>query len=213
MTLRLEEKRKYRWSIKSGLVVISSIIFMMFNVAIAEAYYLNPLIQIDTKNLGRLVANVPRNHGHSSKKIVPFNGAEKPGTIVISNSQRKLHYVLSDGMAEQYQISVGRDGFTWTGRTTVGRKAEWPDWRPPDEMRRRDPSLPDMVPAGPFNPLGARAIYLFNSDHDTLYRIHGTNNSASIGGYETSGCFRLSNRDVLDLYDKVRVGSKVIVKQ
>ena len=157
------------------------------------------------------VASVPRDLGPSSKKIVQYSTSEKHGTIIISNSNRTLHYVLPGKRAEQYKISTGRDGFTWTGVTNVGRKAEWPDWRPPGEMKKRDPSLPDFVPAGPFNPLGARAVYLFKSNRDTLFRIHGTNNSRTIGEYETSGCFRLSNRDILELYEKVRIGSKVIV--
>lgn len=157
------------------------------------------------------VSSVPRDHGPSSKQIVPYDGNQPPGTIIISNSNRTLDFVLTGGKAERYTISVGRDGFTWTGVTTVGSKKEWPDWRPPSEMRKREPSLPEMVPAGPFNPLGARAIYLYKGGRDTLYRIHGTNNAATIGGYETSGCFRLSNSDVLELYEKIRIGSKVIV--
>ena len=154
---------------------------------------------------------VPRSHGERSMEIVAFKTSEKPGTIIISNSDRTLHRVLSGGKAERYKISVGRDGFVWTGTTYVGRKAEWPAWRPPSAMRQRDPSLPDYVPPGPYNPLGARAIYLYTGGRDTLYRIHGTNTAETVGGYETSGCFRLTNADVLDLYQKVRNGTKVIV--
>ncbi|WP_212523406.1 L,D-transpeptidase [Actibacterium sp. MT2.3-13A] len=157
-------------------------------------------------------ARVPRSHGPETMQIVPYPTAEAPGTIIISNADRTLHRVLGDGMAERYVISVGRDGFVWTGVTTVGRKTEWPGWRPPSAMRARQPSLPEYVPPGPFNPLGARALYLFQGGRDTLYRIHGTNNAASIGGYETSGCFRLSNADVISLFSKVRTGTKVIVK-
>ena len=155
---------------------------------------------------------VPRDHGPTSRRIVPFESREAPGTIIISNSDRSLHMVLGNNQAARYDISVGRDGFVWTGTTTVGRKAQWPEWRPPAEMRRRDPSLPGFVPSGPYNPLGARAIYLFNGGRDTLYRIHGTNSAETVGGYETSGCFRLTNADVIELYDKVAVGAKVIVK-
>lgn len=155
---------------------------------------------------------VPRDHGPTSRQIVPFASAERPGTIIISNADRSLHVVMGDNVAARYEISVGRDGFVWTGTTTVGRKAQWPDWRPPAEMRQRDPSLPDFVPAGPYNPLGARAIYLYNSGRDTLYRIHGTNSAETVGGFETSGCFRLTNADVIELFDKVAVGTKVIVK-
>lgn len=156
-------------------------------------------------------ARVPRNHGERTLTIVPFQSNEKPGTIIISNAERTLHRILGGGRAERYQISVGRDGFTWTGTTYVGTKKEWPGWRPPSEMRQRDPSLPDYVPPGPYNPLGARALYLYSGGRDTLYRIHGTNSADTVGGYETSGCFRLTNADVLDLYAKVRNGTKVIV--
>ena len=100
----------------------------------------------------------------------------------------------------------------WTGTVKVGGKAEWPDWRPPAEMRQRDPSLPEMMPAGPYNPLGARALYLFNGKRDTLYRIHGTNDAPSVGGFVSSGCFRMTNADVLELYSQVRIGAKVIVE-
>ncbi len=155
---------------------------------------------------------VPRDHGPTSRQIVPFDSAEKPGTITISNADRSLHVVLGNNQAARYDISVGRDGFVWTGTTTVGRKAEWPEWRPPAEMRQRDPSLPKFVPSGPYNPLGARAIYLYNGGRDTLYRIHGTNSVETVGGYETSGCFRLTNADVIELFNNVAVGTKVIVK-
>ena len=157
-------------------------------------------------------AKVPRTHGPSSKEIVDFKTNEPVGTIIISNSERTLHRVLPNGKAEKYTISVGRDGFLWTGTTFVGRKAEWPDWRPPSEMRKRQPNLPDYVPPGPYNPLGARALYLHQGGRDTLYRIHGTNDAATIGGFETSGCFRLSNKDVMDLFTRVKLGTKVIVK-
>jgi lipoprotein-anchoring transpeptidase ErfK/SrfK len=155
---------------------------------------------------------VPRDHGPTSRQIVEFASNERPGTIIISNADRTLHVVMGGNRAARYDISVGRDGFVWTGTTTVGRKAEWPDWRPPAAMRRRDPSLPDFVPAGPYNPLGARAIYLYSGGRDTLYRIHGTNSAETVGGYETSGCFRLTNADVIELFNKVAVGTKVIVK-
>ncbi len=157
------------------------------------------------------VKKIPRSHGPRSMKIVAYSGPESPGTILISNQNRTLHRVLSGGKAEQYQISVGRDGFTWTGTTYVGRKTEWPGWRPPGAMRGRDPSLPEYVPPGPYNPLGARALYLYSGNRDTLYRIHGTNSAGTIGGFETSGCFRMTNSDVMDLFKKVRNGTKVIV--
>ena len=155
---------------------------------------------------------VPRTHGPATRQLVPYPSSEPAGTIIISNADRTLHRILGNGLAEQFRISVGRDGFTWTGTTYVGAKAEWPGWRPPAEMRERQRGLPDYVPPGPLNPLGARAIYLHSNGRDTLYRIHGTNNAKSIGGYETSGCFRLTNADVMDLFDRVAVGTKVIVR-
>lgn len=157
-------------------------------------------------------ASVPRTHGPATKEIIEYETSEPVGTIIISNEERTLVRVLPGGKAERYSISVGRDGFTWTGVTRVGQKAEWPAWRPPSDMRRRQPDLPEYVPPGPYNPLGARALYLHSGGRDTLYRIHGTNDSATIGGYETSGCFRLSNRDVMDLFSRVEIGTKVIVK-
>ncbi|MFY0692776.1 MAG: L,D-transpeptidase [Paracoccaceae bacterium] len=157
------------------------------------------------------VKKVPRTHGQRTMQIVPLKTREKPGTIIISNAERTLHRVLGGGKAELYQISVGRDGFLWTGTTYVGRKAEWPAWRPPASMRARDPSLPEYVPPGPYNPLGARALYLFSGKRDTLYRIHGTNQLETIGGFETSGCFRMTNADVMALFKAVPNGTKVIV--
>lgn len=158
------------------------------------------------------IKKVPRDHGQRTLQIVDFASSERPGTIIISNADRTLHRVLGGGKAERYQISVGRDDFRWTGTTTVGRKAEWPAWRPPAAMRGRDPSLPEYVPPGPYNPLGARAIYLYAGGRDTLYRIHGTNSAGTIGGFETSGCFRLTNADVMELFNKVPNGTKVIVR-
>lgn len=158
------------------------------------------------------IKKIPRDHGQRTMKVVPFASREKAGTIIISNKDRTLHRVLSGGKAELYKISVGRAGFTWTGVTYVGRKTEWPDWRPPSAMISRDPSLPSYVPPGPYNPLGARALYLFSGGSDTLYRIHGTNSAGTIGGFETSGCFRLTNADVMELFNKVRNGTKVIVQ-
>ena len=155
--------------------------------------------------------SVPRTHGEQTKEVVPFASNEAQGTIIIYNEERLLFRILGNGQAERYRISVGRDGFLWTGTTTVGRKAEWPAWRPPAAMRTRNPSLPDYVPPGPYNPLGARAIYLFSGGQDTLYRIHGTNSADTVGGYETSGCFRLTNTDVMDLFQRVPVGTRVIV--
>lgn len=158
------------------------------------------------------VKKLPRSHGETTREIVPFQSNERNGTIIISNADRSLHVVLGDGKAARYKVSIGRDGFVWTGTTVVGRKSEWPEWRPPAAMLQRDPSLPAFVPSGPYNPLGARAIYLYKGGDDTLYRIHGTNSAETVGGYETSGCFRLTNADVIELFSKVAIGTKVIVQ-
>jgi lipoprotein-anchoring transpeptidase ErfK/SrfK len=155
---------------------------------------------------------VPRDHGPASKQLVNLETQERPGTIIISNEDRTLDVVQDRQTVARYRIGVGRDGFTWSGTVRVGRKAEWPAWRPPAAMRKRSPGLPSMVPPGPHNPLGARAIYLFDQGSDTLYRIHGTNDSDSVGGFVSSGCFRLSNKDILELYNKVKIGTKVIVR-
>ena len=141
------------------------------------------------------------------KQVVPYTGNEKAGTIVIDTGNRFLYLVHGDGTAMRYGIGVGRDGFTWSGVKTVSAKKEWPDWRPPEEMLQRRPDLPGFMAGGPENPLGARALYLGSS----LYRIHGSNEPWTIGQAVSSGCFRMRNEDVIDLYDRVKVGTKVVV--
>ena len=150
--------------------------------------------------------------GPSLRKTVAFETTEQPGTIVIRKGEKALYLVTRQGQALRYQISVGREGFGWTGVVKVGAKTEWPEWRPPREMRARQPDLPEMVPAGPYNPLGARALYLLRDGRDTLYRIHGTNDPKGVGFDGTSGCFRLTNTDVIDLFKRVAVGAKVVVQ-
>jgi lipoprotein-anchoring transpeptidase ErfK/SrfK len=141
------------------------------------------------------------------RQIVPYPGKEAPGTIIIDTPHTFLYLTLSGGKAIRYGIGVGRKGFTWSGVERISRKSEWPDWIPPAEMIARQPYLPRWVGGGPGNPLGARALYLGNTD----YRIHGTNAPASIGTQVSSGCIRLRNEDVIDLYRRVSVGTKVIV--
>jgi len=140
---------------------------------------------------------------------VSFPAQYKPGTILISTSQRRLYLMLGNGQALQYPIGVGRIGFTWSGATRVSAKREWPSWTPPADMRRRRPDLPRYMAGGIENPLGARALYLGS----TLYRIHGSNEPETIGQAVSSGCFRMSNEDVIDLYNRVPVGATVIVQQ
>ncbi len=141
------------------------------------------------------------------RQVVEFRGRFAPGTIVVSTEERRLYYVLGNGQAIQYGVGVGRPGFEWSGTKTVTMKREWPDWRPPAEMLRRRPDLPRYMAGGPDNPLGARALYLGSS----LYRIHGSNEPETIGQAVSSGCIRMLNEDVIDLYSRVRVGTKVVV--
>jgi lipoprotein-anchoring transpeptidase ErfK/SrfK len=141
------------------------------------------------------------------RQIVNYSTHEAPGTIVIDTPHTFLYYVLGNGKAVRYGIGVGREGFTWSGIRTVGRKAEWPDWIPPEEMLQRQPYLPRFMAGGPGNPLGARAMYLAG----TVYRIHGTNAPSTIGKHVSSGCIRMLNADVIDLYQRVSVGTKVVV--
>jgi lipoprotein-anchoring transpeptidase ErfK/SrfK len=143
------------------------------------------------------------------RQVVDFRGGEAAGTVIIDTPHTYLYFVLGNGKALRYGIGVGREGFTWSGAQTITRKAEWPDWTPPEEMLVRQPYLPRFMAGGPGNPLGARAMYLGN----TVYRIHGTNAPETIGQAVSSGCFRLVNDDVSDLYDRVPVGTKVIVRQ
>jgi lipoprotein-anchoring transpeptidase ErfK/SrfK len=143
------------------------------------------------------------------KQVVYYRSNEAPGTIIISTKERHLYLIQGNGRAIRYGIGVGREGFQWQGLLNITRKAEWPDWTPPPEMIARQPYLPRFMAGGPGNPLGARAMYLGT----TVYRIHGTNQPDTIGTAISSGCFRLVNADVADLYDRVPVGTKVIVRQ
>ena len=159
---------------------------------------------------------VTPDQGDGSSSVVPerlrratiaFNTSEAPGTVIIDTGNTALYYVLGQGRAIRYGVGVGREGFTWSGVQTISRKAEWPDWHPPAEMIARQPYLPRFMAGGPGNPLGARAMYLGSSQ----YRIHGTNDPSTIGKFVSSGCIRLTNEDVADLFSRVDVGTKVVV--
>jgi lipoprotein-anchoring transpeptidase ErfK/SrfK len=141
------------------------------------------------------------------RQVVEYHGKEAPGTIIIDTPHKFLFLVEAGGKAMRYGIGVGRPGFTWAGVKTITAKREWPDWRPPDDMLHRQPALPRFMAGGPDNPLGARAMYLGSS----LYRIHGSNEPWTIGHNVSSGCIRLRNADVIDLYSRVKVGTKVVV--
>jgi lipoprotein-anchoring transpeptidase ErfK/SrfK len=141
------------------------------------------------------------------RAVVAFDTREAPGTVIIDTGNTALYFVLGQGRAIRYGVGVGREGFTWSGVQSISRKAEWPDWHPPAQMIARQPYLPRFMAGGPGNPLGARAMYLGSSD----YRIHGTNDPSTIGKFVSSGCIRLTNEDVTDLFSRVNVGAKVVV--
>jgi lipoprotein-anchoring transpeptidase ErfK/SrfK len=143
------------------------------------------------------------------RQMVFFRSTEPPGTIVVDTPSRFLYLVQPGNRAIRYGIGVGRDGFQWSGLLSISRKAEWPDWTPPPEMIARQPYLPRFMAGGPGNPMGARALYLGS----TVYRLHGTNQPQTIGSAVSSGCFRLVNHDIIDLYERVPVGTKVVVRQ
>jgi lipoprotein-anchoring transpeptidase ErfK/SrfK len=146
-----------------------------------------------------------------TRTLVDDPTGEHAGTITIDTKNRYLYLSLADGRAMRYDIGVGREGFAWSGRAYIGRRAEWPAWTPPPEMLKRRPDLPKFMQGGIENPLGARAMYLFNEKGDTMYRIHGTNEPDTIGQAVSSGCIRLLNDDVVDLYERVKVGATVNV--
>ena len=146
--------------------------------------------------------------GPFARQVVFFRSTEAPGTLVVHTSERFIYVVMGNSRALRYGLGVGREGFQWSGLVKISRKAEWPDWTPPPEMIARQPYLPRFMAGGPGNPMGARALYLGS----TIYRIHGTNQPETIGHAVSSGCFRLANGDVIDLFDRVPVGTKVIIR-
>lgn len=162
---------------------------------------------------GGMAGVTPGNSSYKGSPIrrttVDYETKYKPGTIVVETSERRLYFVLDNGKAIKYGIGVGRDGFRWSGTHTITRKAEWPGWTPPPQMRKRVPGLPAYMEGGPDNPLGARALYIGS----TLYRLHGTSEPWTIGQAVSSGCIRLTNDDIIDLYERVKVGSRVVVRQ
>ena len=141
------------------------------------------------------------------REVVDYPTKHRPGTIVIDSTERRLYFVMSDGKAVRYGVGVGRPGFDWAGTQTISRKQEWPTWTPPSQMLKRRPDLPRFMPGGPDNPMGARALYLGS----TLYRIHGSNEPETIGQAVSSGCIRMLNEDVIDLYERAKVGTRVVV--
>lgn len=141
------------------------------------------------------------------RDLIQYSGPHREGTIIVNTEERRLYLILKDNKAIRYGVGVGRPGFEWAGSKAITQKREWPDWRPPEQMLKRRPDLPRYMSGGPDNPLGARAMYLGS----TLYRIHGSNEPETIGQAVSSGCIRMTNEDVIDLYDRIRVGTRVVV--
>jgi len=183
--------------------------FVTFGCAAAQAQYRAPPQYQAPDRYGGSVTNFFgfRFYTIIPRTLVSYTGPHQPGTIIVNTSERRLYLVLAHGQALRYGIGVGRDGFSWSGTNTISMKREWPDWTPPEDMLRRRPDLPRHMVGGADNPLGARALYLGSS----LYRIHGSNEPETIGQAVSSGCIRMTNDDVIDLYDRVKVGTTVVV--
>ncbi|MGJ0505845.1 MAG: L,D-transpeptidase [Methylocystis sp.] len=163
-----------------------------------------PATQPDDMRLGR-------EYPTATREIVADPTGERAGAITVDTASRALYLSLGNGQAMRYGIGVGREGFTWKGRVRIGRKESWPDWTPPKDMLKRRPDLPRHMVGGEENPLGARAMYLYSGDHDTMFRIHGSNEPWTIGQAVSSGCIRMTNDDVIDLFRRVKVGATVVV--
>ena len=153
-------------------------------------------------------ASIPEQY---TRHLVDFTRRERPGTILVDTDARYLYFVLPGGKASRYGVAVGEEAMAWSGVATVGKMSEWPDWIPTAEIQARRGPYPSRVPGGPANPLGARALYLYEGNKDTLYRIHGTNQPEYIGHAISSGCIRMTNNDVIDLFGRVKLGSTVVV--
>lgn len=160
---------------------------------------------------GRDNVRIEREYPSATREIMPDPTAEKPGTVTVDTANRYLYLSLPNGQAVRYGVGVGREGFTWKGVTRIGRKETWPEWTPPKEMLKRRPDLPRHMSGGKDNPLGARAMYLYYGDRDTMFRIHGSNEPWTIGEAVSSGCIRMLNDDVSDLFNRVKVGTTVKV--
>jgi lipoprotein-anchoring transpeptidase ErfK/SrfK len=176
----------------------------LYQLAMASPAQTSPRLQSQPTQEQGVVSQLP---ARLQRQVVSYATREAPGTVIIDTPNTYLYLVLGHGQAVRYGIGVGRDGFTWSGVQSITKKSEWPDWTPPPEMISRQPYLPRYMAGGPGNPLGARAMYLGG----TVYRIHGTNAPGTIGTRVSSGCIRLTNQDVADLYSRVNVGTKVIV--
>ncbi len=212
--------RGRRMTIKqmASIVLALGLSLVTLTNAVAQTQIFDPKtrkwIDYDKKKARQLYARNKQIPEAFRPQVVTFRTAEKPGTIIIDGNQHFLYLVQPGGQAIRYGIGVGREGFGWAGMVRVGRTAEWPTWTPPAEMVARDANAAKWaagMPGGPDNPLGARALYLYEGDQDTIYRIHGTTEPWTIGLDVSSGCIRMNNDDITDLYSRVEVGAKVIV--
>jgi lipoprotein-anchoring transpeptidase ErfK/SrfK len=203
------------WRGRVGVLAIGLLAALLSGPDGAQAQDRRDPVRETVDQVGGAIGNAFRSFGDDlgqifrgqTRRTVDIDRKYQPGTIVVRTRERKLYYVTERGQALRYGVGVGREGFEWGGNARISRKAEWPDWRPPREMLERQPGLPTYMPGGPDNPLGARALYI----GDTLYRIHGTREAHTIGGAVSSGCIRMLNNDVIDLYDRVKVGAQVYV--
>jgi len=203
------------WRGRVGVLAIGLLVAMLSGPDGAQAQDRRDPVRETVDQVGVAIGNAFRSFGDDlgqifrgqTRRTVDIDRKYRPGTIVVRTRERKLYYVTERGQALRYGVGVGREGFEWGGTARISRKAEWPDWRPPREMLERQPGLPTYMPGGPDNPLGARALYI----GDTLYRIHGTREAHTIGAAVSSGCIRMLNNDVIDLYDRVKVGAQVYV--
>jgi lipoprotein-anchoring transpeptidase ErfK/SrfK len=202
---------KPAWKAALGLIVVAALAGAWMAPAAAQPMPLAPGGVLDLgEEPGRVSAEeTVIADGPYARQMVFFRSSEPPGTVIIHTAERFLYIVQPNNRALRYGIGVGREGFQWSGLVKIARKAEWPDWTPPPEMIARQPYLPRFMAGGPGNPMGARALYLGGTE----YRIHGTNQPETIGSAVSSGCFRLANGDVIDLYARVPVGTKVIIRQ
>ena len=202
--------------LRSGAAAIALTVFASQAQAAGPQFDLNtlfaPLTQgnIEQANVQTDVAIAPSVAG-TTRTVMRDPTDEKPGTITVDTKNRWLYLSMENGEAVRYDIGVGRDGFAWSGQAYIGRRAEWPTWTPPVEMIKRRPDIPHFMKGGIDNPLGARAMYLYTAKGDTMFRIHGTNEPDTIGQAVSSGCIRLLNADVIDLYSRVKVGAHVVV--
>jgi len=200
-------------SLRSALLVASAV--LLAGISAAEAattrHFVPPPAGITLSQTGRPNAlTLLDKNGQPPqllRQVVPYVSNERPGTIIVNTGEKHLYLVLGDGLAMRYGIGVAKDGFEWSGTHKVSNKRVWPDWTPPAEMLKRRPDIPTYMEGGEDNPLGARALYIGS----TLYRIHGTNQPWTIGHNVSSGCIRLTNQDIIDLFGRAKVGAKVIV--